>query len=422
MPPAEPPAAPPRHDAYAVIRVPSFRLYLSGNVLSVLGMQMQLAAVEWEIYQRTGSKFAIGLIGLVQFAPVIVLVLLAGHVVDTFNRKRIVICSTLVIAAASCGLAWISATQADHRLMYGCVFLIGMARAFHQPAKAALLPQLVPLNLFSNAVAWNTGGFHLASVVGPGVGGLLIAARGSPAIVYQLNAAFAVSFCVCLLFIQTRQLLVRRAMTFQDVTAGLAYLRRNQVVLGAILLDMFAVLLGGAVALLPVYATDILKVGAAGFGWMRAAPAVGALSMALVLAHRPPMARAGRTLLWSVAGFGVATIVFGFSRNFWLSFTMLLLTGALDNISVVIRHTLVQVLTPDNLRGRVSAINGLFIGASNELGAFESGTVAQLFSPTISVVSGGLGTLLVVLVAALAWPRLRRYGSLGSADEPNSSS
>jgi MFS family permease len=182
------------------------------------------------------------------------------------------------------------------------------------------------------------------------------------------------------------------------------------------------VLLGGAVALLPVYATDILKVGAAGFGWMRAAPAVGALSMALVLAHRPPMARAGRTLLWSVAGFGVATIVFGFSRNFWLSFTMLLLTGALDNISVVIRHTLVQVLTPDNLRGRVSAINGLFIGASNELGAFESGTVAQLFSPTISVVSGGLGTLLVVLVAALAWPRLRRYGSLGSADEPNSSS
>lgn len=407
------------HDAYAALRVPSFRFYLTGNLIAGLGMQMQTVAVGWEVYVRSGSKWALGLVGLVQFVPVVALALFAGQLADTFSRKRIVLLSVLLFAGASFGLAWISASGADYRLMYVCLLLTGIARAFQQPAKASLLPQLVPLEHFSNAVTWSTGGFHLASVAGPAVGGLLIGWLGSARWVYVIDAGTALCFAACLLLVRLRPVEreKKRGVSLSELLAGLGFLRRNQIILGAILLDMFAVLFGGAVMLLPVYAEDILQVGAMGLGWMRTAPAIGALSMALVLAHRRPFAKAGRALLLAVAGFGFATIVFGLSRNYWLSLSMLFLTGALDNISVVIRQTLVQVLTPDHVRGRVSAINGLFIGASNELGGFESGAVAAVFTPTVSVVSGGLGTIAIVATMAVGFPRLRRYGRLGSPDE-----
>jgi MFS family permease len=383
-------------------------------------MQMGTAAVQWEIYLRTGSALALGLVGLVQFLPVALLVPLTGQAADRFHRVRIVQLTTTLFALASLALALISAAQADYRLMFVCLLATGTARAFQQPAKASLLPQLVPLEHFRNAVTWNTTAFHVATIAGPALCGLLIAAFRQTTVVYAIDAFTGVSFLLCMFFVRVKPVeRVPRAVSLEELFAGLSYLGRNRVVLGAILLDMFAVLLGGAVALMPVYAKDILHVGPEGFGWLRAAPAIGALAMVIILAHRPPPSRSGHALLWSVAGFGAATIVFGLSRNYWLSLAMLLLTGMFDTISVVIRHTLVQVLTPDELRGRVSAINSLFIGASNELGGFESGAVARLFNPTVSVVSGGVGTILVVAAVALGFPRLRRYGTLGASDEPS---
>lgn len=336
---------------------------------------------------------------------------------------------------ASAALAFISYTQADYRWMYACLLATGMARAFQQPAKASLLPQLVPIEHFSNAVTWNTSGFQLASVLGPALGGYLIAVLHAKTFagaidiapvrlldvwfVYVVDACTGLCFLACLLFVRLKQA-TRKPQPLSPAAfiAGLHYLGKNRIVLGSILLDMFAVLLGGAVTLLPVYAKDILHAGADGLGWMRAAPAIGAFCVAMLLAHRPPFRRSGYALLLSVAGFGGATIVFGVSQNFWISLLSLFLIGAFDNISVVIRHTLVQVLTPDELRGRVSAINGVFIGASNELGGFESGVVAWAFGPVVSVVSGGIGTILIVAAVATKFPRLRRYGRLGSSEEP----
>ncbi len=406
------------HDPYAALRSPGFRLFLTGNVLSVIGMQMQTVAVGWEIYKRTESNLALGLVGLVQFVPVIALALSAGRAADRLPRKWIVMSAMAVISLAALGLAWASARQGDLILTYVCLFVIGVARAFQQPAKASLVPLIVPAERFSNAVTWNTGGFHLASVLGPAFSGLLIAGTGGATLVYILDAFVALGFVAMLAFVRIQpQASAGDSSGIQALAAGISFLWRNQIILGAITLDMFAVLLGGATTLLPVFAEDILGVGPSGLGWLRTAPAVGALSMSVLLAYRPPLERAGRALLWSVAGFGAATILFGLSPYFWGSLALLFLTGALDNISVVIRHTLVQVLTPNELRGRVSAVNGLFISASNELGGFESGFVAYLFGPLISVVSGGVGTILVVIAVAIGWPQLRRYGRLGSGPE-----
>jgi MFS family permease len=284
-----------------------------------------------------------------------------------------------------------------------------------QPARASLMPQIVPREHFSNAVTWSSGGFHLACVVGPALGGGIIWLSGGARVVYLLDAFAALTYFVLLMFVRHRPVVQRTAeVTVRSLGAGFAFLRSTPVVFSAITLDMFAVLLGGATTLLPVYSKDILHVGPVGLGWLRAMPAIGALLMAFILAYRPPLERAGRALLWSVVGFGLATIVFGASRWYWVSLLMLFATGMFDNVSVVIRHTLVQLMTPDEMRGRVSAINSMFIGASNELGGFESGTVAALFTPAISVVSGGVGTLVVVVVMAIAYPQLRRYGRLGS--------
>jgi MFS family permease len=315
-----------------------------------------------------------------------------------------------LIACASAGLAAISYYQLDTRWIFGCLFLIGVARAFQQPARAALLPLIVPSEHFNSAVTWNSTGFHMASVLGPAAGGFFIKWFDGPTAVYIFDLMAAAVFVGMLAMLRLYKTQVtQRNLTLNELSAGFRFIRRQQVVLGAMLLDLFAVLLGGAVTLLPVFAEDILMTGPEGLGWMRAAPALGALMMAMIIAHRPPLRRTGFVLLWSVVGFGIATIVFGMSKLLWLSLFMLFLTGAFDNISVVIRHTLVQTLTPDHLRGRVSAVNGVFIGASNELGGFESGVVAHWFGPVVSVVSGGIGTIAVVCLTAMSLPQLRKF-------------
>lgn len=419
------------HDPYAPWRVPGFRWYLLGSVASVLGMQMQTVAVGWEVFQLTNSSLALGCVGLAQIGPVLLLALHAGHIADHFDRRRILMFTIFSIAACSLGLAQISRQGWGVVPMYICLFASGIARALQQPAKAAFLPQIVPRECFGGAVTWLTGGFQLASVAGPALGGLLIAVFRSPALVYQLDAAFTLFFLAMLLLMKKgspRQAREERATnsptspTLETLVAGVKFVSRTKTLLAAMALDMFAVLLGGATALLPLIAEKILRVGPAELGWMQAAPALGAVAMSLVLAHRPPLERAGRALLWSVVGFGVATIVFGFSRSFWLSMAMLVLTGAFDNISVVVRHTLVQILTPDEMRGRVSAINGVFIGASNELGGFESGVVAEYTTPTISVVAGGIGTIVVVAIVAVLSKGLRTFGRLDGRDSMSSPS
>ncbi|MBI2826155.1 MAG: MFS transporter [Planctomycetia bacterium] len=430
--------APPQHDPYAALRARDYRLFLAGNFLSVVGYKMQVVAVGYEIYQRTGWPLALGLVGLVQIVPVLALALLAGHVADRFDRRNIILATMAVTALAAAGLAVVSLGSAPLWTLYALILVVAVARGFSQPARASLLPQLVDRAAFPNAVTWSTGAFQLAFVLGPALAGLLIAAFAhGPAIVYACHAAAALAFFALLAMVRRRPVTQStEGLTLESLVAGARFVGRQKVMLAAITLDLFAVLLGGATALLPVYAKDILAVGPRGLGWMEAAPAAGAVVMALVIAHRPPMKKAGRAMLWSVAGFGVATIIFGLSRSFPLSLLMLLLTGALDNISVVIRHTLVQVLTPDEMRGRVSAINGMFIGASNELGAFESGLVASLFTSmahdvlaypseaavtfgtTFSVVSGGLGTLAVVGLLWLLAPDLLGYGRLAGHEPP----
>ncbi|REK11927.1 MAG: MFS transporter [Planctomycetota bacterium] len=411
----------PVHDAYAAIRIPSYRRYWTGNVLSILGRQMQTVTVVWEVYSRTGNTFDVGLVGLVQVIPVLSLALVGGHVADRVNRKLVVAAAMVLSIVSSLGLAAVSFYQWHIAGTYASLALLGVSRAFLQPAKNSLVPQLVPRSIFSNAVTWNLGGFQLASVAGPALGGWALAAFGHAWGVYLVNVAAAAVFLLLLLGVKPRSKKtdVAAAPTLRSLGEGVSFVWNHPIILGAISLDMFAVLLGGAKALLPVFATEILGVGPAWYGWLYAAEALGALSMSLALMHRPPIAKAGRSLLLSVAAYGVAIFVFGISRSFMLSFVALFCTGAFDCISVVIRHTLVQMLTPDRMRGRVSAISGMFVSTSNEMGEFESGTLARLTSPVFAVVFGGIGTLVVVLFVALRNPRLRRYGRLDGRDSPH---
>lgn len=408
----DPPLA-ERHDPYAAFRISSFRHYLTGNFIFLAGLQMQKVALLWEIYERTGSALHLGYVGLAQFAPQLVLAPFGGHVVDTYNRKRVLFAALGVSLLASFGLAVDSVRPAPLWVFYTLLVVVGAARSFWMPARSAILPRLVPAAIFRNAVSWNSSFFELASIGGPAVGGLLIGLfhRGSP--IYLFNAAAALTFILLISRLRyDHDPPERTELSVASLAAGLTFLRRTRILLAAMLLDTFAVLLGGATALMPVYAKDILQVGPRELGWLLAAPALGAMTAAFLQAHRPPWQYAGRALLGSVAGFGLVTIAFGLSTNLWLSLALLVMLGACDNISVVLRGTLVQVLTPDAMRGRVSALNGLFIGTSNELGAFESGLVAQWFGPVISVVSGGVGTLLVVAAMARAFPELLKAGRL----------
>ncbi len=402
-----------RRDPYQALRYQDFRLLFAGRFITSLGNQMLSVAIGWELWLRTHSAFALGMVGLVQVIPVILLSLPAGHVADQYNRKRIVLFTQLLLALCSLGLAVLSYTQGPLILIYLCLLGIGIARAFNDPASSTLLPQTIPPEVFTSAATWSSSSWQLASIVGPAVAGLVAAWLGSVTVIYVFDVFAALTFLVLVSLIKGRPLaLSRKSATLESLAEGIRFIRDTKVILAAITLDMFAVLLGGAVTLLPVYATDILKVGPTGLGLMRAAPSVGALLMALALAHLPAFKQAGKTLLWAVAGFGVATIVFGLSTYFWLSMLMLVVLGGLDNISVVIRSTLMLTRSPDEMRGRISSVNSIFIGASNELGGFESGLAAALFGPIISVVGGGIGTILVVLAIAKTWPEMREMKTL----------
>jgi MFS family permease len=402
-----------RHDPYAALRFRDFRLLLVGRLVTSLGNQMLSFAVGWELWLRTRSAFALGLVGLVQVIPVILFSLPAGHVADQYNRRRIIVFTQAGLVICSLGLALLSYFSGPLALVYLCLFGIGLARAFNDPAASTLTPETVPPQHFTSAATWSSSSWQLAAIIGPALAGLVVALINSVTAIYVFDALAAITFLVLLSLIKGRRLaLSQKSATIESLKEGLRFIRGTKVILAAITLDMFAVLFGGAVTLLPVYATDILKVGPQGLGILRAAPSIGAILVAFLLAHLPPFKRAGRTLLLAVAGFGLATIVFGLSTSFWLSVAMLALLGGLDNISVVIRSTLLLTNTPDEMRGRISSVNSIFISASNELGGFESGLVAALFNPLIAVVSGGIGTLLVVLAVARFWPEMRNLKSL----------
>ncbi|AGY59603.1 MFS transporter [Gloeobacter kilaueensis] len=403
------------HDPYAALRSRDYRLYACGSMAAVLGQQVQAVAVGWELYERTHSTLLLGWVGLVQALPPILLSLPAGQVADRYDRQRVIMVAQTVVALAALGLSLLSALHGAVMLIYGCLLISALARAFSGPANSALLPQLVPPAALANAVTWRSSWFQVGSVIGPALGGLVIAWQKSAAFAYVLTVACAFSFLLFTAALRPQYrppARAKEAISFRSLVGGLSFIWSNQIILATITLDLFAVLLGGATTLLPVYAKDILHVGPVGLGWLRAAPSVGALAMAIVLAYLPPMRRAGLTLLLAVSGFGVATIVFGLSHNFYLSLAMLALTGVFDNISVVVRSTLLQLLTPDAMRGRVLAVNFVFVSASNEIGGFESGLVAEWFGPILSVVGGGIGTLVVVLAVAWLWPQVRRLGSL----------
>ncbi len=400
---------------YEVLRNRDFAQYVLSRFIASFAQQMLAVAVGWEIYERTNSKMALGLVGLAQVLPMFLCTFHAGHVADNHSRKRVIVWMMLVVGVACAGLTVDSHFSGNVLWTYASLFLFGTARTYLWAASASFMPQLVPREQFTKAVTWNTASFQIAAVTGPAAGGLLIALTGSATGIYALNVAAAI---VCAMLTATLRIThtapTGEPMTLASVAAGLKFVYRTKVVLGCITLDMFAVLLGGATALLPVYSRDILHTGPSGLGWLQAALPIGSLVMSLILLHRPPLEKAGTALLWSVAGFGLATILFGLSHWFWLSFLMLFLCGVTDYISVVVRHTLVQLKTPDAMRGRVSAVNSLFIGTSNQLGEFESGTVAYFTSTVFAAVSGGVGTIVVVIAAAWLWPEIRKYGKLDS--------
>ncbi|HSH39272.1 MAG TPA: MFS transporter [Chthoniobacterales bacterium] len=436
---------PQKHDPYSAFRHLGFSLYSAGNLVSVIGRLMLFVAVEWEVYARTNSATALGLIGLAIALPVVLLSLPAGHIADRYSRKIIVLITQALSAICSLLLALVSwkhlelpawpilqngnrllasiagvfERHANYRfddlslpLIYLIMFTAGTARTFGWAARAAYFPTLVPRAVFANAVTWNSSIFQIGSVVGPAIGGLLLVRMGFPAI-YVIDAICALAFFFLVLPIRRSHQGGRaESNAWHSLVEGLRFVFSRKVILATITLDMVAVLLGGATALLPIFADKIVHAGPVGLGWMRAAPGIGAFAMALLIAYLPPMKQAGKTLLWCVAGFGLATIIFGLSRNLWLSLAMLFMTGVFDSVSVVIRHTLVQLLTPDEMRGRISAVNNIFIGTSNELGALESGLTAAYFGPVLSVVGGGIGTILVVLGVAKIWPETRKIGAL----------
>lgn len=447
------------HDPYVALRNTNYFRYFTGNAFSLMGGSMANAVLGYELFLRTRSYFMLGMIGLVQVIPILLLALPAGFFIDRFNRKTLILAATalqivlwILMGFSSRfadtlvpGLgAWFHVADSHAAIMLALLLINGIARAVNQPAKQTLLPMLVPARHFHNAITWNASLFETSSAAGPLLfaGGLLAlqsfgsTAAWSFAILYWANAA-----CQLVQWFNIARIEIPHTppapapgpsqSMFQAIADGVRFVYREKVILSAISLDMFAVLLGGATALLPAFAVNILHVGPLGFGGLRAAPSVGAVLMALITAHMPPMKHAGRNLLFAVTGFGAAIIVFGLSRNYWLSLIALFATGLFDNVSVVVRHSLVQLLTPDRMRGRVNSVNTVFISSSNEFGEFESGATADLaqrfcqrffnasvwgppamLGPELAVVAGGAGTILVVIAAAWLWPELARIKRL----------
>jgi MFS family permease len=444
-PPPTAATVPAIRDPYAAFRFRAYSYYALGNFISITGRQMLTIAIEWEVYARTHSATALGLVGLVAAVPIVVLSLPAGHLADRFSRKSIILWTQALTVLCSIALALISwkhlelpriaplvrgndllraiATTFERHpsfhfddlslpLLFLVMLISASVRTFSWAARCSFFPTLVPRESFANAVTWNSSLFQISCVIGPAIGGFLIVRLGFP-FIYAFDALTSLGFLFLVLPIKKIRTARRvTANAWHSLAEGIRFVFSKKMILATITLDLFAVLLGGATALLPIFADQILHCTPIGLGWLRAAPAIGAFVMAVAIAYLPPMRHAGRTLLWCVAGFGVATIIFGASRWFWLSLLMLFLTGVFDSVSMVVRQTLVQLLTPDEMRGRVSAVNNIFIGTSNEFGAVESGLTAAAFGPVLSVVGGGIGTILVVIAVALKWPETSRIGAL----------
>jgi len=404
----------PRSVARIAFSYPGFVHFQLARFCIVASTEMQSVAVGWQVYEITRRPLDLGLAGLAQFLPGILLFLLAGHVADRFERRKLIVlcysgfalCSALLLFLSLRGIRTVYP-------IYVVLVLLGVVRSLNGPVSRALLPQLVPEEHFPSAIAWASSVFQFATILGPSLGGVVYAAFRGPSAVYALGlvaATFAV-FATLRIKTQSEQRL-REPVTRETIFAGLRYIWREKVILGSISLDLFAVLLGGSVALLPIYAREILQTGPWGLGLLRSAPGVGAAVMAILLAYKPLKRRAGMTMLWCVAGFGVATILFAVSRSLVISLAALFLVGATDMVSVIVRQMLIQLGTPDEMRGRVNAVDMVFIGASNELGQFESGLTAQWFGTVPAVVLGGIGTLAVTAFWAWRFPELRRADKL----------
>jgi MFS family permease len=393
----------------AVLRNPNFVRYMGARLFTVLALQMQSVAVGWQVYEITHSPLALGLTGLAQFLPGILLFLLSGHAADRISRRKLMVACFAGFTLCSGALLWIQRGGVHSAgPIYFILVALGITRAFSGPAMRALVPLLVPAEQFQSGVAWEASMTQTATVLGPAAGGFLYALFRGPGAVYATAMVIESAAIFFALGIKARgPLRPPGFLTVESILAGLRYIWRQKVILGVVSLDLFAVLLGGAVALLPVYAGEILRTGPWGLGLLRSAPGAGAVTMAILLAHKP-LRKAGATMLWCVAGFGAFTVVFGLSRSFALSLASLLFVGATDMVSVVTRGTLVQLSTPDEMRGRVNAVEMMFIGASNELGQFESGITANWFGTVPAVVLGGVGALLITGLWAWRFPELRK--------------
>jgi MFS family permease len=399
-----------------------FRLYQTARLLVILGAEAQALAVAWQVYQITHSALDLGLTGLALYAPVILFMLAAGHVADRYDRRSIIL--TCYAMQALCTIALMRfALHANGRVwpIFAVLFCVGTGRAFSSPASSAFLPSLIPKHHFFNAVTWGAIVFQIANIAGPSVGGLLFTLPltgflirwNGAAVVYAFSLITLLAFLVLVGMMRTRPVrVVRNAFNLETMLAGFKYVMRVKLLLGSISLDLFAVLLGGATALLPIFATVILHAGPRALGLLRAMPALGALMVSLVMTVRPVQRNAGKRMLFCVGIYGAATIIFGLSHTMWISLLALVIVGASDMVSVVIRASIMQLATPPGMRGRVSAVNGLFVGASNELGGYESGQTAQWWGAIPAVVVGGIGSLVVTLLAATLFPALRQADEL----------
>lgn len=409
--------SPASKDPIAALRIKDFTVYLSARFFLSLGVQIQSVVVGIQIYKLTHDPYQIGMIGLAEAIPFIGLSLFGGQVADTVRRKKILLAATLFLLIASWSLFYVTRNDALLKAagtwpIFGIIFCTGIARGFLSPVFPAYMAQLVPRSLYANAATWQSNSWHATAVLGPAIGGILIGWI-STQFAYG-TCSVLISLAFLLMFLLTDHPLPEREPSqetiFQRLTAGFRFVFRNQVMLSALTLDLFAVLFGGAVAMIPVFAVEVLHAADPDFvtGLLRSAPAAGAIIMGLIMAKYPPTRKAGRNLIIAVTGFGLCIVAFALSRNVWLSFGILFLSGVFDNVSVIIRHTILQLLTPDNMRGRVAAVNGVFIGSSNEIGEYESGVAARSMGNVPSVIFGGCMTIFVVTLVAIFAPQLRK--------------
>jgi MFS family permease len=404
----------PKHDPFGALRIREFLLFLITRFFLTMAIQMQSVIVQWQIYNITKDKLSLGMIGLSEAVPFIIVSLFSGHVADTVSRKLIITVSISLLILSTSALLWFSMDGVTIIHDYGTlpIYLvfcfIGVVRGFISAAFPAFMSQIVPRELYANSATWNSSVWHVGAVLGPVMAGLLC--------IISFTAAYTVDVVFILLSIASFVLIAskpippkeKKESLGQSLSGGLKFVFSNQLILGALSLDLFAVLFGGAIAMLPAYADEILHAGSLEVGILRAAPALGAIFTAIIVAYRPITKNAGRHLFINVALFGVATVLFAISTNIYWSFFFLFLTGAFDNVSVVVRHTILQLATPDNMRGRVSAVNSIFIGSSNEIGAFESGVAASAMGLVPSVIFGGAMTILIVAATAKIAPKLRK--------------